>query len=103
MINPRVLDGYKKRLTKGKTYRDIYTETYQYADGTTRDIFLLKGDFESEYQSRIYADTLFDCLNKDGTINTELMLECVSEPFRKYMMGEDISEDALKMIEGAVL
>ncbi len=44
-----------------------------------------------------------DAVNADGTIKTELMLEVVAETFRKYMEGDQLSEKALNLIEGAIL
>ena len=72
--------------------------------GNSVDIFLLKGKrFESEYQSRLYISNITEALNPDGTINVNVMGETISEPFRKYMNGENISDEVRKLIEGVVL
>ena len=59
--------------------------------------------FESEYQSRLYISDITEALNPDGTINVDVLGETISEPFRKYMNGEDISDEIRKLIEGVVL
>ena len=68
-----------------------------------RIIYTLCSRFESEYQSRLYITNISEALNADGSINIALLDEVVSEPFRKYMNGENISDEAKKLIEGAVL
>ena len=68
------------------------------------DIFLLNSNkFESEYQSRLYVSNIMEALNSDGTINVDVLGETISEPFRKYMVGEDVSDEVKKLIEGVVL
>ena len=57
--------------------------------------------FESFYQS-IYVDNPIHAINKDGSLRIELMEEFISEPFRKYMIGESISDMARKLIEKAI-
>ena len=59
--------------------------------------------FESEYQSRLYISDITEALNTDGTINVDVLGETISEPFRKYMNGEGISDEIRKLIEGVVL
>lgn len=104
MMKKADVDAYKASLTKGLTSANIKIETYYNNAGNPRDVFVLVGgNFESEYQTRLYVSQLSDALNKDGSINTDVMLECISEPFRKYMNGEPISDEAKKLIEGAVL
>ena len=44
-----------------------------------------------------------EALNSDGTINVDVLGETISEPFRKYMVGEDVSDEVKKLIEGVVL
>ena len=104
MMNQEAVEKYKKYLVDGLTIDDIIIETYYDTKGNAFDIFLLKGKrFESEYQSRLYALNLNDIVNLDGTINTDLLGETISEIFRKYMNHESISIEAKKLIEGVIL
>ena len=104
MMDKKQVDAYKKALTKGLTIANIKKKTYYDSVGNPVDIFVLDGgNFESEYQTRIYVSKISDAINNDGTINTDFMLEIISEPFRKYMNNEPISDMARKLIEGAIL
>lgn len=104
MMNKDDVDNYKYFLTKGLTISDIKLETYYDSVGNPINIYVLNGEnFESEYQSRLYVSNPFEALNSDGTINIDVLGECISEPFRKYMNKETISDEAKKLIEGAVL
>ena len=104
MMNQKAVEKYKKYLVDGLTIDDIIIETYYDTKGNAFDIFLLKGKrFESEYQSRLYALNLNDIVNLDGTINTDLLGETISEIFRKYMNHESVSIEAKKLIEGVIL
>ena len=95
---------YKEFLVDGLSYNDIIIETYYDSVGNEFDIFLLNGArFESEYQSRLYVSNIMKALNSDGTINVDVLGEAISEPFRKYMIGEDVSDEVKKLIEGVVL
>lgn len=95
---------YKEFLVNGLSYNDIIIETYYDSIGNGVDIFLLNSNkFESEYQSRLYVSNIMEALNSDGTINADVLGETISEPFRKYMVGEDVSDEVKKLIEGVVL
>lgn len=104
MMNPVDVKKYKQVLVDGLTYNDIIVETYYDTVGNEVDIFVLKGNrFESQYQSRLYISNITEALNADGTINVDVLGEVISEPFRKYMNGEEISDEARKLIERTVL
>mgnify|MGYP004651410237 CR=1 FL=1 len=104
MMNQADVNEYKMYLTKGLTVDDIKPVIYYDNADNEVTIYVLNSDkFESEYQSRLYIKYPSQANNKDGTININCLEECVSEPFRKYMNGEGISEAAKKLIEGAVL
>ena len=104
MMKSSDVKKYKEFLVDGLTYSDIIVETYYDTVGNGVDIFLLKGNrFESEYQSRLYISNITEALNPDGTINVDVLGEVISEPFRKYMNGESISDEVKKLIEGVVL
>lgn len=104
MMNPMDVRKYKESLVEGLSMSDIIKETYYDSVGNPVDIFLLDGNrFESEYQSRLYVLDLEDALNADGSINVDCLGETVSEAFRKYMLGEPISDEIRKLIEDSVL
>lgn len=104
MMKTSDVKKYKEFLVDGLTYSDIIRKKYYNTVGNSVDIFLLKGKrFESEYQSRLYISNITEALNPDGTINVNVMGETISEPFRKYMNGENISDEVRKLIEGVVL
>ncbi len=104
MMKSSDVKKYKEFLVDGLTDSDIIRKTYYDTVGNGVDIFILKGNrFESEYQSRLYVSNVMDALNPDGTINVDVLGEVVSEPFRKYMNGEGISNEARTLIEGVVL
>ena len=104
MMDSADVRKYKEFLVDGLSCSDIIVKTYYDTAGNGVDIFLLKGNrFESEYQSRLYISKISEALNPDGTINVDVMGEAISEPFRKYMNGEGISNEARTLIEGAVL
>lgn len=104
MMDPLDIRKYKEYLVEGLSYSDIMIETYYDSVGNGVEVFLLNGTrFESEYQSRLYISDITEVLNPDGTINVDVLGETISEPFRKYMNGEDISDEIRKLIEGVVL
>lgn len=103
MMDPKKVKEYKESLVAGLGINDIMKADYINNIGADVEIYVLRGkNFESEYQSRLYAPRPKDALNNDGSINTDLLGEVISEPFRKYMIGEPISDTAKKLIEGAV-
>lgn len=103
MMDSKKVKEYKESLVAGLGINDIMKADYINSIGADVEIYVLRGkNFESEYQSRLYAPRQKDALNNDGSINTDLLGEVISEPFRKYMIGEPISDTAKKLIEGAV-
>lgn len=104
MLDADEVRKYKEYLVEGLTYHDIIKETYYDNVKNGVDIFVLKGDnFESEYQSRLYVVDSFDAVNKDGSIKVEVLEETISEVFRKYMNGENLLQEAQKLIERVIL
>jgi len=104
MMNKDDVDDYKKYLTEGLTIDNIKQKKYHDNLGNTIVTFVLDGDrFETEYQSRLYVDKPSDALNPDGTINIDVLGECISEPFEKYMSNKKISDKAMKLIKGTIL
>lgn len=104
MMDQNVVAKYKGYLVDGLSYSDIMIKTYYNNIGEPIDIYILTGNrFESEYQARLYVNKMSDALNIDGTINTDLLGESISEAFRKYMNNESVSDEVRKIIEGVVL
>mgnify|MGYP000209954992 FL=1 len=104
MIDQNVVAKYKEYLVDGLSYSDIMIKTYYNSIGEPINIYILTGNrFESEYQARLYVNKMSDALNIDGTINTDLLGESISEAFRKYMNNENVSDEVRKIIEGVVL
>lgn len=104
MMDQNVVAKYKEYLVDGLSYSDIMIKTYYNSIGEPIDIYILTGNrFESEYQARLYVNKMSDALNIDGTINTDLLGESISEAFRKYMNNESVSDEVRKIIEGVVL
>ena len=104
MMSSADVRKYKEFLVDGLSCNDIMVKTYYDNAGNDIDIYLLKGmNFESEYQSRLYVSNPFEALNRDGTINVDILGEAISEVFRKYMNGETISQKAQELIERVIL
>ena len=85
MMHPADVEVYKQYLVEGLTDADITQETYYNTAGQPKRIFIVHGDrFVSEYQGRIYVNSLLEAINADGSIKTERLFETISEPFRLY-------------------
>ena len=104
MMDPKKVKEYKESLVAGLDISDIMKTVYQDSVGNDWDVFVLSGSaFESEYQSRLYVLKPEEALNFDGSIKTEVMPETISEAFRKYMLGEALSDKARELLEGVIL
>ena len=106
MMDKKTVAEYKKYLVEGLSAKDIYKETFCNTTGEEVDVFIVKGErFVSEYQGRIYASSIEEALNDDGSINTDLMLETISEPFRMYQNDKSTllkDKKIIELIEGAI-
>lgn len=104
MMNTSDVQKYKNYLVAGLGKSDIIKVPYYDSVGNVFDVFVLQGgNFESEYQSRLYVADISQALNADGSINTMFLGETISEPFRKYMNGETISDFIKKILESVIL
>ena len=104
MMDPKKVKEYKESLVAGLDISDIMKTVYLDSVGNDWDVFVLSGSaFESEYQSRLYVLKPEEALNFDGSIKTEVMPETISEAFRKYMLGEALSDKARELLEGVIL
>ena len=104
MMKSSDVQKYKDYLVAGLKKSDIIKVPYYDSVGNVFEVYVLQGgNFESEYQSRLYVADISQALNADGSINTDFLGETISEPFRKYMNGEDVSDFIKKMLEGVIL
>jgi len=104
MMDPKIVEKYKKYLTEGLSDADITSEIYENDSGEKFNIYILHGDkFISEYQGRLYIDSVTEAITPDGNLNTEFMWEAISELFRVYQKGKTmLNEYEIKLIEEAL-
>ena len=107
MLNFETISQVRKQIIGEVDIWDIKTETFYDNEGNPVDIFLLESDkFVSQYQGRIYAETIWDAFDEDGNFRYELMMEFISEPFREYIENPKLVRDKCKelydLIEEAV-
>lgn len=95
MVENKMLDSDKISRIKRKIIGevdiwDIQTETFYDNEDCPVEIYLLKNNsFVSEYQGRIYADTIWDAFDDEGNFLDELMMEFISEPFREFIFNPE--------------
>lgn len=104
MMDPKIVEKYKKYLTEGLIDADITSEIYENDSGEKFNIYILHGDkFISEYQGRLYIDSVTEAITPDGNLNTEFMWEAISELFRVYQKDKTmLNEYEIKLIEEAL-
>lgn len=91
MVDNKMLDGSKVMDTLigavgAVDIMKIRSEIYYDASDNPVEILLVNcPKFISEYQGRIYADTIWDAFDDEGNFRYELMKEYVSEGFREYI------------------
>lgn len=104
MLDPKVVEKYKKYLTEGLSDADITLEIYENDSGEKFNIYILHGDkFISEYQGRLYIDDVTEAITPDGNLDTEFMWEAISELFRVYQNDKTmLNECEIKLIEEAL-
>lgn len=79
-----------QNITKDLTIDDISVEIYEDSNQQSVEIFVLHSNkFISEYQGRIYVDSIMDSKNADGSIRYEYMYEYVSEGYREYFFDRE--------------
>lgn len=106
MMSRDDVDRYKRYLVENVSFIDVYAEKYYNDAGDEIEIMVVHGSrFVSEYQGRIYANSVDDAFNPDGSIKMELMLETISEPFRLYQNNKaelNGHEQVVELIERAI-
>lgn len=86
LVSAGKVSELKKKWFSNVSSRNIRSELYEDTEHHEIKIFVLKSEhLVSEYQGRIYAETMEEAFDADGRFKDELMLEFISEPFREYM------------------
>lgn len=86
LIDKEKRDRLLEEAVRGVTVDDVQPDVYVDESGKEYRVLLVKSDkFISDYQGRIYVDTPSQAFDKNGNIQTERMLEFVSEMFREYL------------------
>ena len=104
MLDPKVVEKYKKYLTEGLSDKNITAEIYENDAGEKFNIYILHGDkFISVYQGRLYIDDITEAITPDGNLDTEFMWEAISELFIVYQNDKTmLNECEIKLIEEAL-
>lgn len=74
------------------------------ANGNKKDIYVLNSDkFLDYYQSRIYADSIEDCLDSNGKVDISKMHEFVSQASEVYYSNStelrDMQTELFELLE----
>lgn len=90
MVENKMLDDVKAENVKMKIIGDVdiwslTTSTYYDNENNAVEVVLLECDkLVSEYQGRVYCDTIWDAFDENGNFKSDLLWEMYSEPFRLY-------------------
>lgn len=86
LFNKSDVDKLKRSLVSGLGISDIKKVKATDALGNVAEIYVLNSDkFINGYQARIYADSVQDCLDRNGNIDIGKMDEFISVAFEYYM------------------
>lgn len=86
LFNKSDVDKLKRSLVSGLGISDIKRAKATDALGNVAEIYILNSDkFINGYQARIYADSVQDCLDRNGNIDIGKMDEFISVAFECYM------------------
>lgn len=95
LVENKLLDNEKVEIMKTEFLKDvppgcIETEIYYDASGNEREVYLIKSEkMVSEYQGRLYVSDWSEIYDENWNINSELVQEFMSEPFREYIQNPD--------------
>lgn len=90
MLREEKVTALRKQIVGMVSPLDLKSEVYYDTAGNSKEVyFLLRDDFVSEYQGRIYVDDIFDAFESDGTFKDALLWEFISEAFREYIEFPD--------------
>lgn len=94
LIDSEKVDILLSKAVEGLTIDDISIEMFYDASDRKKNIFIVHSEkFISEYQGRIYVDSLLDAGYNDGSIKREFMYEFISEGYREYIMNGNHLKD----------
>ena len=86
LLDPVKVAKVRKSIIGEPDFTNIMTDVLYDASGNPHDVFLLNSDkLVSEYQGRIYTDSIFDAFDENGDFRDDLLWEFISEPFRLYI------------------
>jgi SPP1 gp7 family putative phage head morphogenesis protein len=84
------VEALRKKMLQDTLRADIVKDTFYDTQGNPVTILRVQNEFLiSEYQGRIYADSIEDAFGEAGQFDGGLLYEFVSEPFREYMEAPD--------------
>lgn len=95
LVENKLLDSEKVEIMKTEFLKDvppgcIETEIYHDASGNEKEVYLIKSEkIVSEYQGRLYVSDWSEIYDDNWNINSELLQEFMSEPFREYIQNPD--------------
>lgn len=111
VVENKLLDSEKvgillNKAVEGLTIDDISMEIFYDANNQPLEVPVVHSDkFISEYQGRIYIDSIMDVKNTDGSLRTEFMYEYISEGYREYIMNSsrlrDVNPELHKLFKEA--
>lgn len=111
-VEKKLIDGEKvdillDKAVEGLSIDNISIEKYLDSAGNEKNIFIVHSDkFISEYQGRIYVDSLLDAGYNDGSIKHEFMYEFISEGYREYIMNgnhlKDVNPELYELLKEAL-
>lgn len=94
LLQSESVDILLSKVVDGLSIDDISIEEYLDSAGNEKNIFVVHSDkFISEYQGRIYVDSLLDAGYDDGSIRYEFMYEFISEGYREYIINGNRLKD----------
>lgn len=90
LFDKKKVDELKNKLVQGLGKNDIIVKEMVSTTGEKDFGYFLKGsNFISMYQSRLYVDSISQALNKDGSINTDVLGEIVSVAVEYYFVNPE--------------
>lgn len=76
---------YKQRVFRDVTAADIYAQTWYRADGTPKDIFLVRCEgLLEEYQGRLYIEKEQEIFDENGSMDVDIVWDFLSVPISQY-------------------
>ena len=91
LVENKILDDQNVQNLIQKTVGEvditqIQQETFYDNTGNPHDIFLIENPlFISQYQGRVYCETIWDAFDDEGNFKSDLLWEFSSEGFREYI------------------